>query len=309
LSARGLVLPAGLAQPFALRALHDDLHAMVYFDGHDAYEAVETMVRRGAAPLVRVIATRHDQSQIDHVNDADALEAARASGRETCLREIAVEESRGERGPRVRVALESHRGEPLVLEVAAASEPDARWGGVTDPGGHSPHTSLTVMVRQRSALSGPGSSAAIAGKTFPARRGHFTEGHTMGVLRAGTRVETGLGWRSAPADGGALRLERGEEAVTAFPEGERLRVTEIGVGAWLRIRFEPGDAFALDVGANPNALSGKYAVRESADIWQLALAPEQPAWAAARELEVHCAGDRGRLTLTTRVSLRAQENP
>lgn len=69
----GIVLPEGIVQPFDLPFAADDLHVMACFEGHAEYEAVEAMIRRlPDRTSVRAILTRHTQTQIDHVNDADA---------------------------------------------------------------------------------------------------------------------------------------------------------------------------------------------------------------------------------------------
>ena len=97
-----LVLPPGVVQPFDLHRLHDDLHVMAFFDGHPAYEAVEAMIRRSAdgPAAIRAILTRHDQTQIDHVNDDGLCAAARFAPRPTFRREIAFVEDRTEACPR-----------------------------------------------------------------------------------------------------------------------------------------------------------------------------------------------------------------
>ena len=63
-------------QPFNLYFHYYDLHVMLYFVGHPEYEAVEAMInlQNSEKPLVRVIITRHDQTQIDYVNDQKIME-------------------------------------------------------------------------------------------------------------------------------------------------------------------------------------------------------------------------------------------
>jgi len=88
----GIVLPPGLLQPFLLRFRREDLHIMAFFSGHPDYEAVEAMIRyRGdGTPSIRAILTRHDQSQIDHVNDDDLSAEGHGVARQTCRRDIAL---------------------------------------------------------------------------------------------------------------------------------------------------------------------------------------------------------------------------
>jgi len=197
------LLPAYLPQPFDLRYLHDDLHVMARLTGHPEYEAVEAMIRLNEPrrPVVRAILTRHDQSQVDHVNDEQVFHAASA-GRETVFGEITIETEISVPLPRVEVRFVSHRGEPVLLDLACFSTPDAARGGISDPGSHSLHTSLPVMLRGKSALAGAASRVHIGGATYAipakfrtpsglvAHDGFFTETHHMAVLRAGSRALT-----------------------------------------------------------------------------------------------------------------------
>src|SRR3569832_840476 len=88
----GIVLPPGLLQPFLLRFRREDLHIMASFSGHPDYEAVEAMIRYhgDGTPSIRAILTRHDQRQIDHVNDDELSAEGRGVTRQTCRREIAL---------------------------------------------------------------------------------------------------------------------------------------------------------------------------------------------------------------------------
>jgi len=192
-------LPDWLVQPFELSFAPDDLHVMAYLSGHPEYEAVEAMIRLRAQrqPLVRAILTRHDQSQVDHVNDAAPRRTV--DERERCLRDIccALEDAADSR--RVRIRFESFRGESVEMEIASLGVPDANRGGLSDPGGHSARSSLPVMHRGRSALAAPASRVTIDGRPIriPTRieaggrvialEGFFTELHHMAALRSGTR--------------------------------------------------------------------------------------------------------------------------
>ena len=71
--AGGVLLPPSVLQPFPLHFRRDDLHVMAFFQGHPAYEAVEAMIQLRAddRPAIRAILTRHDQSQIDHINRSE----------------------------------------------------------------------------------------------------------------------------------------------------------------------------------------------------------------------------------------------
>jgi hypothetical protein len=261
-----IVLPPGLPQPFLLRFRREDLHIMAFFSGHPDYEAVEAMIRyRGdGTPSIRAILTRHDQRQIDHVNDDDLSAEGHGVTRQTCRRDIAlaVETLPGRR--HARLEFDSHAGEPVVLDITTVGEPDARRGGISDPGNHSPNTSLPLMRRRASALAGPQTAVFVGGRRFEvpvkissgpfvAHEGYFTEGHIFGAIRAGTvsyrlktepaRMAAGEQWilesngrdiiyrieNSGPD--GKLRIARTDtpgESIEVFATGDGLRVTRIG---------------------------------------------------------------------------------
>ncbi len=199
----GLPLPAGIVQPFDMRFESDELHVIAYFQGHPEYEAVEAMIHRKGSPstLVRAILTRHDQTQIDHVNDRTAYIEARAfEGRETVHREVDVHQEGSSERPCITVRFTSFANEAILLRVVAASAPDAARGGLTDPGRHSPTSSLPLMWRGKSCLAGPGTTVLINEKAyevaervrspqgFTALNGFYTEMHQMGAMRASTRA-------------------------------------------------------------------------------------------------------------------------
>jgi len=58
-------------QPFILTFDRNEDQVIVFLANHPVFEAVEVMVTRraGQQPLLRAIITRHDKSQIDHIND------------------------------------------------------------------------------------------------------------------------------------------------------------------------------------------------------------------------------------------------
>ena len=223
-----LTVPLDLLQPFFLRYRHDDLHVMAFFEGHAEYEAVEAMIRRKAdgGYSIRAIITRHNQSQIDHINDEALLAEMRGAQRETCHRPIDLQLGAGEGGRRARLAFTSHAGESVVLDLTTAGEPDAARGGLTDPGGHSATSSLPLMWRGASALAGPLTTVSIDNVAylvpekvrrgpFVALEGYYSEPHIMGVIRAGTVTTR---WLKRPE-----RLDIGSEWVCEVDGREVVR--------------------------------------------------------------------------------------
>jgi hypothetical protein len=220
---------------------------MAFFDGHDTYEAVEAMIRRrpGGAFRVRAILTRHDQTQVDHVNDEGAFDAARSLQRVTCLREISATEESTAAGRRAVVRFTSFRGEQIELDVVSVGPLDGGRGGLSDPGLHSLHSSLPVMWRGASALAAPASRVAIDGRAWPmparlrvggrvvAVEGYLSEPHRMAGLRAGHATYELV---EQPA-----RFEPGERWLQRSADGERAyRIARIDAAGALEIIGSPG---------------------------------------------------------------------
>jgi len=194
----GVLLPPDVLQPFPLRFRRDDLHVMAFFQGHPAYEAVEAMIRVRAdgRHSIRAILTRHDQSQIDHINDTELLASFQATERECCRRDIDLQlETLGE-ARRARLQFRSFKDERVVLDLVTCGRPDPARNGLIDPGRHSAHSSLPLMWRAASTLADPRTKVSIddiafavpvkmrAGQ-FIAHEGYYSERFSMAAIRAG----------------------------------------------------------------------------------------------------------------------------
>lgn len=244
-SPHGLLLPPGIVQPFDLRFTADDLHVIAYFKGHAEYEAVEAMIQQQGEgrTTVRAILTRHDQTQVDHVNDeATCGEAQVFEGRRTVHRDVEVKEDGAPGRPCVTVRFVSFANETVQLRLQAASPPDAAKGGLTDPGRHAPTSSLPLMWREKSCLAGPGSTVTIDGvgydlservrspQGFVGLSGFYTKSHLMGAMRASTcafevmqepsQIELGSTWVYAGSDGHEARC-----IVSEMPSSQQAVVT------------------------------------------------------------------------------------
>lgn len=237
-------LPDGVLQPFELRFYADDLHVMAFFAGHAKYEAVEAMIRRNTdgSAAVRAILTRHDQTQIDHVNE-HALVRAAVAERETHFSEIAFREpveSEQARTARVCVEFISCDDERVLLDVVSAGLPDVKRGGLSDPGTHALHGALPLMVRGASAFASDHTLVSIDGVSYPvpekfrtagfvAHEGYFTRSHHMAIVRAG---EIAYEMRRTPH-----RIEVGAEWGMQVPNGERCyRITAVEQDGTIRAR-------------------------------------------------------------------------
>jgi hypothetical protein len=339
----GLDLPADILQPFLLRFRREDLHIMAFFNGHSDYEAVEAMIRYRAdgTPSIRAILTRHDQRQIDHVNDGHLFAEGGGVLRQTCCRDIkfVVDAPPGRRHARLEFL--SHADEQVVLDITTVGEPDARRAGISDPGTHSPTTSLPLMRRRASTLAGPQTAVFVGGKRFDvpvkirsgpfvAHEGYFTEGHTFGAVRAGTisyrvkarpaRMAIGEQWvfesdgrtmiyRIEHSDpGGKLCIAREDtgETIEAFATGEGLRAVRMVK------RAEAGREDGLDLAFTAaerfelamdaeRIVSGSVEVKRQAGATVIVLSPTQPDWAIPRQVNVACLRDGDRLTAVTTI--------
>ncbi|MBR0824747.1 hypothetical protein JQ596_04290 [Bradyrhizobium manausense] len=195
----GLCLLPDMLQPFLLRYRQEDLHIMAFFAGHPDYEAVEAMIKFGAdgKPGIRAILTRHDQTQIDHVNDDRLFAEAWGVERQTCWCDIDLTTTHVPGRRHARLAFVSHAGEQVVFDITTVGEPDSTRGGLSNPGTHSPRSSLPLMLRHASTLAGPQTMVVVDGRRydvpvkirsgpFVAQEGYYTERHVFGAVRAGT---------------------------------------------------------------------------------------------------------------------------
>jgi hypothetical protein len=338
----GLDLPADILQPFLLRFRREDLHIMAFFGGHPDYEAVEAMIRYRAdgTPSIRAILTRHDQRQIDHVNDDDLFVEGGGVLRQTCRRDIKLVVDAPPGGRHARLEFLSHADEPVVLDIITVGEPDPKRAGISDPGTHSPTTSLPLMRRRASTLAGPQTAVLVGGKRFDvpvriragpfvAHEGYFTEGHTFGAIRAGTisyrvkarpaRMVAGEQW-VFDSDGrtavyriehsdphGKLRIEREDigETIEAFATADGLRAVRMVKRA--EAGLEGGLDLAFVSGRFDLAMEGERIVSGSVEITRQAaatvilLSPTQPDWAIPRLVNVVCSRDGDLLTAVTTI--------
>ena len=187
-----------------------------------------------------------------------------------------------------------------MLDITTVGEPDPRRGGISDPGSHSPNTSLPLMRRRASALAAPQTAVFVGGKRFEvpvkissgpfvAHEGYFTEGHAFGAIRAGTisyrlmtrpaRMAVGEEW-ILESDGrvtiyriensnsdGKLHIARKDapgESMEAFATGDGLRITRISRLADGRLQGALDLAFD-DAGHFSLAMEGETIVSGSAE--------------------------------------------
>jgi len=325
---RGPLLPPGMLQPLDLRYEYAEMHVMLYLHAHRDYESIEAMISPAinGERQARVILTRHDQTQVDHVSDPRVLRDVAGVNRQVVLRSIGIECRIDQPLPEAMLSLQSWRGELIVFALRAVAPLDAERGGLTDPGGHSASTSLPVMLRERSTIAGPGSGVTFDGQAVtlselpggrpgrPMTKGFLTLGHHLPILRAGERVFTlpdastkspfSKGWtvddgrgvrrfdvRDADARGRVTFACDGErpEIVHAIIDATGLRLIGVEVPA----AADAGRIARLTFGAD-GCFSIGIGVHNDLVVgrWRqetpeaFALTPVQPAWAVRRHVTV-----------------------
>ena len=332
-------LPSELLNPFHLTYVADDYHAIAFFTGHSTYECVEAMfsARGDGGYSARAILTRHDQSQVDHVNDDAALSAAGSLARVTVRREIRIALDPAARVPVAEVAFDSHANEQVLLRVACASVPDPGKGGLTDPGRHAIETSLPIMHRGASAVAAPASKVIIDGEAFPipeivrtpgftAHRGYFTREFDMAAIRSGSRqlrvvryprsLARGEQWVYETDEGRAIHEIESVEAdgritIASRDSSQTIHGTVTSGGfvftdVEVRSPRRQGAGARLKLTDDGRFAIGVNAVGEAVSGSavrgpnQIVLRPDQPAWAVDRAIRVRweLAGDALRLETT-----------
>ena len=322
-----ILLPADVLQPFDLRVVSDDVHAIAYIERHPVYESIEVMgARRAGGDRVRVILTLHDQTQIDCVGDDDLFAASAHSARRTARRDIAFEWRPDQRQPTVSVAFQSPDNEIIALEFVALSPASSERGGISDPGGHAPTSGFTLMKRRASTLAANTTRVTVDGAPFAvergqplgpnafAGRGFYTEGHMLAIIRAGTHAMCCLERPSRFVAGEYWRIQVGddERRYTIVENGDRGLVVagrdDVVVGRMVADRFAlsalrvssadksavlsfPSDrAFALGFDDAPEIVTGATTIMEDAGSWSLTIRPQQPSWAGRRFLNTRIGG-------------------
>ena len=319
-------LPAPLLNPFDLSYVADDFHAIAFFTGHPVYECVEAMFSSSGEGTftVRAILTRHDQAQIDHVNDDSLFRRAATLSRTTVRRTIEVALGQKDHRPSATVSFDSYAGEQVVFRIDCASAPDSAKGGLTDPGTHAITSSLPLMYRGASAMAAPSSAVVIDGKAyaipellragphFLALRGYFTQRFHMAAIRSGRRelriarqprsFAVGEQWIYEERDEvSVFTIETVEAGTVTVVPGDRSRETLRGVATadgWMiseitlnSPRHRGGSASLrftqadrFSIHIDSVGVLGGTVASPAPN--QIVLQPDEPAWAASRPIKV-----------------------
>jgi hypothetical protein len=154
------------AQVFPIFFERSDVHAILYIANHPEYEAIEAMISRDG-PQIRVILTKHDQSQTDYVNDQVLAKnlATQLRNRSVHYSDIKLEWLKKEL-PGFNLTFKDSAGQSISMTAQAASLPAEKYGRLINPGNHSINSSLPLMKNQRSTYVGSESKVSFAGQNF-----------------------------------------------------------------------------------------------------------------------------------------------
>jgi|GEM_PF-1051164 len=188
-----------IIQPFKIYYESFDIHVMLFFNNHPEYESVEAFIKKSNDMLfIRAIITRHNQSQIDFINDKIIAEKIKQenTNREIYYTPINYQEKKENQNVRIILQFNSHKNESIYFDFITAGEPDEKYAGLIDPGSHSFNTSLPVMYSELNTLAGEDSKIKINNTEyeipvkisqppyFIGMEGYYSEGYNLGVILA-----------------------------------------------------------------------------------------------------------------------------
>lgn len=286
-----------LPRLFNLSFHYYDAHVMLYLKEHPEYEAVEAMIalRAGKEPFIRAIITRHDQTQIDYLNDkASAMDGRSRNGRETHYAPIAFRRETKGAVTQVSLQFETVKGEQIDFLLHSAGKPSAKRGGLTDPGGHAGEECLPVMWRDKSTLAGAKSRIIIDGKQFPipveisipiffkGLKGYYSEGFSIGVLARGeTEIEADLIDAVNAVAGVSLPDTRRPDKAMSIDFSPAL--------AGLFTQKTAGKSFSqfsISIENHQDLIAGLVEVTAAGETTILKLIPQKPGWAVDRAMQI-----------------------
>jgi hypothetical protein len=316
--------------PVGVEFRREDGHVIAFLGGHPEYEAVEAFVSRppGAPAVLRAILTRHDKTQVDHVNDPALVRRPSLPSRSIVSTDVRWDETTDGGRTQARLAFTSFRGERVVLELAAGTPAMPAFGGLTDPEGHAPDV-LPIMWRDASAIAGAGTRCLIDDVPCGIVKAFHTVGFALGVvvsreialrvLESPRALVTAARWRfrrhddelvyeiaDARPDRVVIRgTSRAGETIDAVNLDGKLAPTAVTIPAAsaragaLVVRFAPflrdGARFAVDVDAHRDLLTGDI----EGTVADFVARPDAPSWARSRTVHVRVRRTAEEISVTT----------
>lgn len=294
---------ASFIQPFNLSYNHYDLHVMLYFDGHPEYEAIEAMIRfqNPNNPVILAIITRHDQTQMDYINDPELFEKLRSTYPDARkMYHVPIEFVK--KDSNLILKFTSNKGEKVVFNINTVGKATTAHGGLIDPEGHAKESVLPVMWSAKNTLASTKSNISIDGKNyqvpvkikvplfFTGLKGYYTEGFSIGVINTGKttleiittpeKIETNREWlvKNGPMesvyqiykfDGRNLTIRAKDktEQINAILVNNQIRFKSIEVSASPESKEKMALHFSPEL-PEPSAMSdrGKEAVEFRIDV-------------------------------------------
>lgn len=150
-------IPVGGTEAFPVKILIEraDLQLMAYFCGNPDFCAIEAWVHTAGfppnIPAIRVILTKPNGDQEDYINYTRRTGLIHNdNGRELYSTPISLKGF--SQGRDWLLSLTLQNGQACQFYYSGTGDPDAQWGGLTDPGNHSLHTAIPMMYREKSGM-------------------------------------------------------------------------------------------------------------------------------------------------------------
>ena len=297
-AAKGLPVDGRVIQPIFVHASIAEHHVIAWFDGHEKYEAVEAFVY--SKDRIRAILTRHDNSQIDAWGFPDGETPETVSAREHYESKITFKMAPN--GKNAELSMKTPEGEDLFLSYVGQDKPDPEYGGMTDPGLHSPDGGLPILFRDASSTSAKESFVRIGGiryaipedpeisapPYFIAYTAFLSNGYHSFILSTFPERKVSL---ALPEPGVATGNRDGSTGIVSIaPEGrDRLRfnpplpsLASLADGDTASSRFA-----VFFEGSTKEEVYGDAIVARSGNVITLSFRPAYPAWARAARSMVY----------------------
>lgn len=146
-------------------------HVIAFFEGHDKYECVEAFIykdEQSGEYSFRAIMTDHDNQQVDYVT-TEELYKVRKNSKLDIDREVKYTEGNfilDKNGIDYILQFKIDEDNEIKIVYIGRDKPDSTWGGITDPGGHSPDGGLPMMYRNRSSIGTKNSYVSINNEKY-----------------------------------------------------------------------------------------------------------------------------------------------
>lgn len=181
--------------PFPVLYSIADFHIILFLKNHPTYESIEVFVGENNPDIIRITLTNHDKSQIDYVNNTANKRSDIISNRIQYSANIKSSVYAKE----MEFQFDFIDGTPCLIHFSADSEPELKYGGLTDPLGHAPDV-FPVMYRQFSTLASnrsfvsfnstkyflPVDTAKSVPLFFTAYKGYWTKEFHLALLPSGS---------------------------------------------------------------------------------------------------------------------------